>query len=350
MIINDAKIKMWSTIGSRATFGLAALELGEKIDDLMILTGDTSTSAGLDRYRKTYPQKFLDVGIAEQNMVGIAAGLASEGTTVFTATFAPFQTLRCCEQIKVNLGYMNHKVCLVGLASGVVLGVLGFTHCAIEDVAVMRSIAGISVISPADCTEVVKATIAAANYNQSVYIRLTGGAKNPVVYTADYDFQIGKAITLREGTDVTLVAAGTMVYESLQAANILAEKGISAAVINMHTIKPLDGAAIEKACQTSKLLVTVEEHSIIGGLGSAVAEAKSSLRNAPPQLTIGLPNHYGKSGEYRLMLEQHGLTAPHIAAKVATRYQEICEAVPRTAGHLEKWDGAAGQAFEVSVT
>lgn len=323
MIIDAAKVKMWSTIGSRATFGLAALELAEKIDDLVILTGDTSTSAGLDRFRKTYPHKFVDVGIAEQNMLGVAAGLASEGLTVYTTTFSPFQTLRCCEQIKVNLGYMNHKVCMVGLASGVVLGVLGYTHCSIEDVAVMRSLAGITVISPADCTETVKAALAAVNHPQSIYIRLTGGAKNPPVYQGDYDFEIGKAITLKEGNDITFIAAGTMVYESLQAASLLAEQGISAGVVNMHTIKPLDTAAVERAAEKSKLIVTVEEHSIVGGLGGAVAEFKTTLKHSPPQLTLGLPNYYGKSGEYRYMLEMHGLTAPKIASTVAKRYETL---------------------------
>ena len=131
---------MWSRIGSRATFGMAALELGKEYEDLIILTGDTSTSAGLDRFKKTFPEKFLDVGIAEQNMIGIAAGLSSEGQKVITTTFTPFQTMRCCEQIKVNIGYMNHKVCMVGLASGLVLGMLGYTHCSIEDVSIMYAL------------------------------------------------------------------------------------------------------------------------------------------------------------------------------------------------------------------
>jgi len=168
MQITKRNIKSWSRIGSRATFGLAALELGESIDNLLILTADTSTSAGLDRFKKIYPDKFLDVGIAEQNMMGIAAGLASEGVQVITSTFGPFQTMRCCEQIKVNLGYMQQKVCMVGLASGVALGTLGYTHCCIEDLSIMRSIPGITVISPADCVETVKALAAAMEHPQSV--------------------------------------------------------------------------------------------------------------------------------------------------------------------------------------
>jgi transketolase len=302
---------------------MTALELGESIDDLLILTGDTSTSAGLERFKKNYPKKFLDVGIAEQNMMGIAAGLASEGITVVTSTFAPFQTMRCCEQIKVNLGYMKHRVCMVGLASGVVLGPLGYTHCSIEDVAVMRSLAGITVVSPADCTETVKAVLAAVKYPQSVYIRLTGGVKNPIVYSADYNFEIGRSILLKEGTDIAFVAAGTMVYESLKAAEALSEQGISTSVIDMHTIKPLDTERIQKIAETAKLIVTVEEHSVVGGLGSAVAEFKTALKCSPPHLILGLPNEYGKSSEYRQMLEYHGLTSVRIADTVKKMYETL---------------------------
>lgn len=323
MKINEASMKMWSRIGSRATFGMAALELGNTIDDLMILTGDTSTSAGLERFKKTFPNKFLDVGIAEQNMMGIAAGLASEGIKVITATFAPFQTMRCCEQIRVNLGYMQHKVCMVGLASGVALGVLGYTHCCIEDVAIMRSIPGMTVISPADCGETVKAALQAIHHEGPIYIRLTGAMNNPTVYKDDYNFEIGKAITLREGNDITIIAAGTMVYESLEAADILSKQGISATVVNMHTLKPIDTSVIEKACESSKLIVTVEEHSIIGGLGSAVAEHKTGLKKSPPQFTLGLPDEFGKAGEYKYLLESHGLTARHIAERIAKHYESL---------------------------
>ena len=316
MIINEAATKIWSRIGSRATFGMVALELGDRIDDLIILSGDTSTSAGLQRFKSTYPDKFIDVGISEQNMIGIAAGLASEGNTVFTSTFAPFQTMRCCEQIKVNLGYMHHKVCMVGLASGVVLGTLGYTHCSIEDVSIMRSIPGITVISPADCCETIKATLASIHHKESVYIRLTGGAKNPSVYKDDYDFEIGTAVTLREGSDITIMASGTMVYESLIAAELLMEKSISSTVVNMHTIKPVDSAAIQKASDSSELIVTVEEHSIIGGLGTAVAERKTSLKNSPPQLMLGLPDQYDQGGDYHDILERHGLTSRLIAKRI----------------------------------
>jgi len=322
MIIDEKNSKMWSMIGSRATFGLTMLELGKE-NDLMVLTADTSTSAGLDRFKKTYPEKFLDVGIAEQNLIGIAAGLSSEGIEVFTATFGPFQTMRCCEQIKVNVGYMKHKICMVGLASGVVLGTLGYTHCCIEDMSIIRSIPGITIISPADCTETVKATQAAIKHKNSIYLRLTGGMNQPVVYNKDYNFEIGKGIKLSDKGDISIIATGTMVHKSMEAAKILEGKGMSAKVINMHTIKPIDEKLIDELSKDSKLLVTVEEHSVIGGLGSAVADFKSTLNNAPPQLFIGLPNEYKKSGEYSDILDNYGLTAKKISQTIENKYKSL---------------------------
>jgi len=322
MIIDEKSSRLWSLIGSRATFGLTILELGKK-NNLMVLTADTSTSAGLDRFKKTFPEKFLDVGVAEQNLIGIAAGLASEGMNVFTATFGPFQTMRCCEQIKVHVGYMKHKICMVGLASGVVLGTLGYTHCCIEDISIMRSIPGITVISPADCTETVKATLAAIKHKNSVYIRLTGDMNQPVVFNKDYDFEIGKGIKLLDEGNIAIIATGTMVHKSLEAAKILQEKGIIAKVINIHTIKPLDEKLIHELSINSKLLVTVEEHSVIGGLGSAIADFKSTLNDAPPQLFIGLPNEYKKSGKYVDILDNYGLTSEKIAKTIENKHKSL---------------------------
>jgi len=311
MDINARNIKVWSTIGSRATLGIAAIELAKEIDELMVLTCDVSTSAGLDRFRKTYPEKYLDLGIAEQNMIGVAAGLASENFNVVTTTFAPFQTMRCCEQIKVNLGYMSQKVCMVGIASGLALGTLGYTHCCIEDIGVLRSIPGIVIISPADSLEVIKALNSAVRSSKPTYIRLTGGSNNPIVYDKDYNFEIGKSITLKEGEDVTIFASGASVFQSLEAAKILEKENLSCSVINMHTIKPLDIDAIKKACK-SRLIATVEEHNIIGGLGSAVSEYKSTLSSSPKQVFFGINDTYSKGGNYKFLLNKHGLTAEKI--------------------------------------
>ena len=316
MLINERNIKVWSTIGSRATFGITALELAKEIDNLMVLTCDVSTSAGLDRYRKTYPDKYIDLGIAEQNLIGVAAGLSSEGFNVVTTTFAPFQTIRCCEQIKVNIGYMRHKICMVGIASGLALGNHGFTHCCIEDVGILRTIPGITIISPSDSLETIKALEASVKSDKSIYIRLTGSANNPIVNNVDYKFEIGKSIQLKEGEDVTIFSAGAMVYNSLEAAEKLNEKNISCSVINMHTIKPIDKEAIKNACEKSKIIVSVEEHNIIGGLGSAIAEYKATLSKSPKQLIIGVDDVYSKGGSYKFLQEKHGLSTDKIVDNI----------------------------------
>jgi len=316
MKLEKTKIKLWSTIGSRATFGLTSLDLANSVKDLMILTSDVSTSAGLDRFKNKFPQSYLDVGIAEQNLIGVAAGLSSEGMNVFTTTFSPFQTMRCCEQIKVNLGYMKEKVILVGLASGLVLGTLGYTHCSIEDISIMRSIPNITVISPADCGETVKAVHAAVKEKNSVYIRLTGGTNNNIVYEDDYDFQIGKPILLKDGEDICIFATGTMVYNCLKAAEILKEMKVDVKVVNVHTIKPLKPHFIENYLKNTKHIFSVEEHSIIGGLGSAIAEINSGIKNSPEHDFIGLPDKYDHGGTYKFLLERHSLEPKQIAERV----------------------------------
>jgi transketolase len=303
-------------------FGQAILSLAESAPELMVLSADLGNSSGLDRFRKTYPEQFVNVGIAEQNLVGVAAGLAKEGFTVFATSFAPFLAMRASEQIRMNMGYMDLPVKAVAIGSGVSMAYLGNSHYGIEDAAVMRAIPNMTVVSPADCGEIVKCVYAAAKYPGPMYIRLTGAPNNPVVYSEEYDFVIGKAITLREGSDVTIVANGTMVHESLEAAKLLEEQGISAAVVNMHTIKPLDTAVLDRAFAGSKLVVTVEEHSVVGGLGSAVAEYKAGVRNAPPQLILGLPDAFGVTAEYKYLLDKYGLLAPHIARRVAERFAE----------------------------
>ena len=301
MEINSKNIKLWSTIGPRASLGLGILDLAKKQKELIVVTCDVSTSAGLDRLRKTLPDQYIDLGIAEQNMIGVSAGLASENFNVITTTFAPFQTMRCCEQIKVNLGYMEERVTMIGLASGLILGNLGFTHCCIEDIGVLRSIPNLNIISPADSLETIKSIEASLHSKKSTYIRVTGGPNNPIIYESDYKFEIGKSITLKKGNDVTLFGSGAILENCMIAAKALEEKKISTGVVNMHTIKPIDKDAILNAAEKSKLIVTVEEHNIIGGLGSAVSEVLSNIRNSPKQLTIGINDSYTKSGSYKYL-------------------------------------------------
>lgn len=314
--ITPSNARQWSRLGSRGVFGQAILSLGPYHPDLMVMSADLGNSSGLDRFKTAYPDQFLNIGIAEQNLVGVAGGLAKEGYNVFVTSFAPFISMRAAEQVRMNLGYMALNVKAVAIGSGLAMAFLGNSHYGIEDAAVMRAIPNLTVVCPADCAEIVKTVQAAARFQGPMYIRLTGAVNNPVVYSEDYEFTIGKAIWLREGTDVTLIAHGTMVYESLEAAKLLEAEGVSAAVLNMHTLKPLDTEALDKALSGSRALVTVEEHSIIGGLGSAVAQYTAPLRHSPPQLCIGLPDEFVAAGDYRFMLERHGLVAASIAARV----------------------------------
>lgn len=323
MEFNRKSARFFSMLGHRGTFVNAVTELGEEYDNLMVVTADMSTLTGLDRFNKKFPDKFLNVGIAEQNMIGISAGLAKAGRIVFATTYANFITMRSYEQIRINLGYMQFNVKIVGTGGGLSMGMSGNSHYGLEDIALMRAVPNMVVISPADGIEASKALLAAAKYKGPVYIRLSGGLNQPIVYVEDYDFQIGMAKRLREGTDVAIIATGTMVFEALNAAKKLEDNGISAQVIDMHTIKPLDEDMVKSLLDQVKLIVTVEEHSIIGGLGSAVSEVKARFATQTAQLTIGLPDAFGTIGSYEYLCDYYGLTAEKIAEKILDTYSEI---------------------------
>jgi len=315
--INPINVRMWSKLGARGTFGVAMLDLAGREDDVIGMTSDLAITSGLDRFQNTYPEKFVNVGIAEQNMVGIAAGMAKEENVVFATTFATFATMRSYEQVRLHLGYMQFNVKLVGLASGFAMGMFGNTHYGIEDIALMRAVPGLTVLSPADGAEIVKCVNAAYDFYGPIYIRLTGAMNNPIVYKEEFDFQIGKAILLRSGVDVTIIATGTMVHEAMEAAKILeTNHGINATVLDMHTIKPLDKVAIDEACARGVPIVSIEEHSVVGGLGGAIAEYKARLSNSPRQIFIGVENRFDKAGDYKYLLENNGLTAELIAKRI----------------------------------
>jgi len=322
MKITGKENKQWSRLGSRATYGQAILMLAEKLENLIVLSADLGNSSGLDRFKATYPDKFLNIGIAEQNMIGVAAGLAKEGSVVFASSFAPFITMRAAEQVRMNMGYMDLNIKTVAIGSGVSMSFLGNSHFGLEDAAIMRSIPNMTVVSPADCAEIVKTVFAAAEYPHPMYIRLTGAVGFPVVYEDDYDFQIGKAVEIKSGTDVSIVATGSMVYESLEAAKILQEEGISVSVLNMHTIKPLDTKALDILISKGKTIFTIEEHSITGGLGSAVAEYISSIPNSPVVNRIGLPDEFVITAEYRYILEKYGLVGSQIANTIKQKIKK----------------------------
>jgi transketolase len=314
--INASNARLWSMLGSRGTFGVAMLDAAAGMDSLMVLTADLSVTSGLERFRVTYPDRFLNVGIAEQNMMGIAAGLAKEGYRTFATTFSNFAAMRSYEQVRLHLGYMGLNVKVIGLAGGMAMGQFGNTHYGIEDMALMRAVPGLTVIAPADGAEIVKTVETMMKHEGPVFVRLTGAMNNPIVYTSDYKFTVGKAVRLREGADVAIFACGTMVYEAMQAAKKLEAQGVSASVTNIHTLKPLDGQAIEEACSYASLLVTVEEHGIIGGLGGAVAEYTARRGGAPRQLFVGLPDRFGMNGDYKYLMHKYGLTGNQIAGKV----------------------------------
>ena len=317
MEITKKQINLWSKMGSRATFGLSLLELQKQYNDLMVLTSDVSTSAGLDRFRNNFPDKFVDVGISEQNLIGVATGLAKTGYNVVTTTFSPFQTMRCCEQIKNNLGYMKTKVTLVGLASGLVLGTLGFTHASIEDIGSLRSIPNIQIISPADCTETVKSVVACLENPHPTYIRLTGGQLNPPVYEDDYKFQIGKAIKIIDGNSIAIVANGTRVKDAMNAAKKIHEDyGAKCSVYNFHTIKPIDEDKILEISKNHEAIISVEEHNIFGGLGSALAEAILKLNLNLKLKVLGINDTYPKGGEYNYLLKKLNLDSSGIYSQI----------------------------------
>lgn len=313
--ISKAEIRSWSRIGSRAAFGMAILKLADVKNDFYVVSADLCNSSGLDRFRNKYPEELVNVGIAEQDMIGIAGGLAKDGTPVFATSFAPFISMRACEQIRMNLGYMGLNVKAVGIGSGLAMTNLGNSHYGIEDMAVMRAIPNMLILSPADCTETVKCVEAAKEYQGPVYLRLTGIANNPVVYDTDYEYRIGKANVLRQGEKVAIIATGTMVYQSLKAAETLESEDIHCTVVDMHTIKPLDTEVLEEVLGYD-FIVTAEEHTVIGGLGSAVAEYLSPKKKRPRHLLIGIQDTFLHAGDYEYLLRQCGLTAEQIADKI----------------------------------
>lgn len=317
MKVSRANIRSWSMLGQRGTFfGIAMPEVAKEKENVKLLTADLSLLSGMDRYIKSSPEKFLNVGIAEQNMIGIAAGLAMEGDCVFATTYASFIAVRSLEHVRQHLSHLQCNVKIVGSAAGVVAAKSGVSHWATEDIAFTRALPNLEVLSAADSMEALKMAFYAAETDKPTYIRLSGGVNCPVVYKEDYNFQAGKAVFLKEGKRVALLATGLMVAEAQEAAKQLEEQGIACTVVNIHTIKPLDTEALDQIFANHELVVTVEEHNIIGGLGSAVAEYKATLANTPRQIFLGFPDSFAEAGSQRYIWEQKGLTGEQIASRV----------------------------------
>ena len=293
-------------IATRESYGNALAELGKKYEDLVVLDADLAGATKTGVFMKAFPERHIDCGIAECNMIGVAAGLAATGKVPFASSFAMFAAGRAFEQVRNSVGYPKLNVKIGATHAGISVGEDGATHQCNEDLALMRTIPGMVVASPADDIEAKAMVEAAYKHVGPVYMRF-GRAAVPVINTnPDYTFEFGKAITLREGTDVTIIANGLCVAESLAAAEKLAADGISAAVINMHTIKPLDEAVVVEAAEKTGKIVTVEEHSVIGGLGSAVCDIVAE--KAPAKVKkIGINDVFGESGPAAQLIKKYGL-------------------------------------------
>ncbi|MEG0772763.1 transketolase family protein [Clostridium sp.] len=306
---------MMSKIATREAYGKALARIGAENENIVVLDADLSKSTKTADFKKVCPERFINMGIAEANMMTVAAGLATCGKIPFASTFAMFAAGRAFEQIRNSICYpkLNVKVCATH--AGITVGEDGASHQSVEDISLMRSIPNMVVISPSDAVETEAAIEAIVNYNGPCYVRLGRSAVSVVNDNKDYKFEIGKGITLREGKDVAIIATGIMVEAALEAANLLAEEGIKARVINIHTIKPIDENLIAKAARETGLIVTAEEHSIIGGLGSAVAEVVTSLHPVPV-MRVGIKDTFGESGKPAELLKAYGLTAEDIVGAV----------------------------------
>ena len=291
----------WSvTDGDKLTqaevYGEVLTQLGDKYPDIVALTADLASSTKIGRFGKKYPERFINVGIAENTMFGMAAGLALAGFKPVVSTFAAFASLRCAEQVRTDICYQNLNVKIIATHAGISFGQAGSTHHCTEDIAVMRSFANMTVIVPSDGMETGNAVAAAMEWPGPVYIRIGRGFEPPVNKTPDYGYEIGKAITMREGKDVTIIACGVGVLQAVRAAELLDRQGLSARVINMHTIKPIDRDAIIQAVKDTRRIITVEDHNIMGGLGSAVAEVIVESGKACAFRKLGVPDCYAIVG------------------------------------------------------
>jgi len=297
-------------IPTRFGYGDGLLELGKNNSAVVVLGADLSSSLCVDRFREAYPDRFIQTGIAEQDMMALAAGLALSGKIPFVSTYGVFCTGRAWDQLRTTVAYARLNVKVGSGHGGVSVGADGATHQALEDISITRTIPNVTVIAPADYHETLKATVAAASISGPVVIRF-GREKVPVITTDKTPFTVGKAEIYKDGTDVTITACGQMVYESLLAAETLAKDGVSARVINCHTIKPIDSKTLIRAAEETGAVVTAEEHQVMGGFGSAVAEVLS--QNYPvPMRMIGVQDTFGQSGDPDDLMEEYGLRAESI--------------------------------------
>lgn len=298
---------------TRDAYGKALVELGEKNPNILVLDADLAAATKTGAFKKAFPERFFDTGIAEGNMMGVAAGLATTGYTVFASSFAMFSAGRAFEQVRNTIAYPHLNVKIGATHAGISVGEDGASHQCCEDIALMRSIPGMVILNPADDIEARAAVLAATEHDGPVYMRF-GRLAVPRIFDENYKFEIGKAVTLKEGSDVTIIATGLMVNEAIEASKILEAEGVSVELINMHTIKPLDKEAVIKAAKKTGCIVTAEEHNVIGGLGDAVCDAVCE-EYPVPVVKLGVEDTFGKSGPAVELLHIFGLDAENIVKK-----------------------------------
>lgn len=297
-------------IPTRIAYGQALAELGEENDRVVVIDADISKITGTHFFARKFPERFFNVGIAEQNEMGIAAGMATTGKIVFASTYAVFASMRACEQVRTFIAHTRSNVKIAASHAGLTGTTDGVTHQGTEDMGIMRTIPGMTIIMPADAVATRKIVKELAEHQGPAYLRLTK-IPMPIIYDEETDFQIGRAVQLRDGNDVTIIAIGDMVIRALEAADLLDNNGIRARVLDMHTLKPVDKGAVIKAAEQTGAIVTVEDHNILNGLGSAVAEVVVENRPVPME-RIGLRDTFAESGQYEELLEKYGLNTRHI--------------------------------------
>jgi transketolase len=316
MNFNSTDVNQWLRMGPRAMFGQFMVDIAKKNKKLMVLSADLGRSSGLARFKLEFPKQYISVGISEQNLIGVAAGLANEGFKVFVTSFAPFLSMRASEQIRMNLGYMKHNVNLVALGSGLSMGFLGNSHFGLEDIAIMRTIPNLNITCPADCSELGKVLDDYAfNDRGPSYIRLTGipGSKN--VYDKNYTYKFGKNIIINKGKDILILSHGSILGQIKISVKDLKEMNIDVELVNVVSLKPIDKKLIG-LLRKYKKIVTIEEHTSVGGLGSIIAEKILKNGMKIELFSISLPDKFGPTGNYDYLLKYHGLDSNSITKKI----------------------------------
>lgn len=321
--MNNKTVRFLARMGARGTLGQAVYDYMKDGNEAFAVSADLFHASGFDRLLKDFPEQVLNVGIAEQNLIGVSAGLSRSGIPVVATSWAMFTSARVADQVRNFMGYMQSNVKLIGLDSGFIQSRFSYSHSNPPDIAIMRAIPGIVILSPCDGIEIYKSIYAALEYKGPVYIRLTGSSMLPVIYKdPGFDYQIGKAITVQEGKDVALIGCGNIIGNLLEAAALLEGNGISAKVIDMHTIAPIDKEILDEIIKY-KLVATAEEHLLHGGLGSAVAEYYCEKKEHPVQLMFGIDNHYPVPGRVQYIEQLYGLRPEQISQSILKKMEAI---------------------------